>query len=233
MTAPPTRHITAALLLGVLVAIPCALQAWVTDDAFITLRVVDNVLSGHGPVWNVGQRVQVYTHPAWFLLLTAVIAATREFFVTPMVLGVTLTFGFVVGLTWRAPLGRALFVCALLAASPSFVDFATSGLENPLTHVWLLLAALEASRREVRLPRLALYGGLLQLTRPDGALLMAPLVLLHAVRSARQDGLWLTARGLLLASLPLLAWYAFALVYYGTPLANTALAKLGESRRGS
>ena len=37
--------------------------AWVADDAFITLRTVDNLLAGYGPRWNVVERVQTYTHP--------------------------------------------------------------------------------------------------------------------------------------------------------------------------
>lgn len=83
MTAPPSRRGPVALLLALAVAVPCALEAWVSDDAFITLRVVDDVLAGRGAVWNVGQRVQVYTHPAWFALLVLVAGVTREFFVTP------------------------------------------------------------------------------------------------------------------------------------------------------
>jgi arabinofuranosyltransferase len=217
------------LLLALGVVAPCALQAWVSDDAFITLRVVDNVVEGRGAVWNTGQRVQVYTHPAWFVLEVAVIGVTREYFLTPMLLGLTLTFAFVLGLAWHAREApwRAVFVAALLAGSPSFTDFATSGLENPLTHLWLLLAALEATRSDVRLGRLALFAGLLQLTRPDGVLLMVPLVALHALRTMSAEGAVITAKRLLLAGLPVLAWYAFALVYYGTPVANTALAKLG------
>ena len=43
--------------------------AWVAEDAFITFRAVDNFLKGYGPVWNVGERVQVYTHPLWYALL--------------------------------------------------------------------------------------------------------------------------------------------------------------------
>jgi arabinofuranosyltransferase len=39
------------------------------DDAFIDVRVVNNVLAGHGPVYNVGERVEAYTNPLWVLLL--------------------------------------------------------------------------------------------------------------------------------------------------------------------
>ncbi len=43
--------------------------AWLSEDCFITLRYVSNTVSGYGPVFNVGEHVQGYTHPAWFVLL--------------------------------------------------------------------------------------------------------------------------------------------------------------------
>ena len=46
----------------------CGTVAWafvrtaaVTEDAFITFRVIDNALHGYGLVWNAGERVQPYT----------------------------------------------------------------------------------------------------------------------------------------------------------------------------
>src|ERR1700722_8122665 len=41
--------------------------ARVTADAYITFRVVDNVVHGYGLRWNTAERVQVYTHPLWML----------------------------------------------------------------------------------------------------------------------------------------------------------------------
>ena len=43
-----------AAVLGVVIA-----QAWVSDDAFITFRVIDNFVNGHGLRWNVDERVEV------------------------------------------------------------------------------------------------------------------------------------------------------------------------------
>ncbi|HAA75677.1 TPA: hypothetical protein DCE37_11200 [Candidatus Latescibacteria bacterium] len=51
---------------------------WLCDDAFITLRTVDNFLQGHGPTWNVVERVQCYTHPLWFLVLSASPASAMD-----------------------------------------------------------------------------------------------------------------------------------------------------------
>ena len=44
-------------------------NAWLCDDAYITYRSIDNFVSGYGPVWNSGERVQSYTHPLWFFVL--------------------------------------------------------------------------------------------------------------------------------------------------------------------
>jgi arabinofuranosyltransferase len=46
-------------------------NAWVTEDAFIILRSVDQFLLGHGFRWNPHERVQVYTSPLWYLLIIA------------------------------------------------------------------------------------------------------------------------------------------------------------------
>jgi len=52
---------------------------WTCDDAFIDLHVVDNLLAGHGPVFNVGERVEVYTSPIWLGLLAIGGALTAPF----------------------------------------------------------------------------------------------------------------------------------------------------------
>ena len=46
--------------------------AWLSDDAYITLRSVENFTHGYGAVYNVGERVQSFTHPLWMLLLSGV-----------------------------------------------------------------------------------------------------------------------------------------------------------------
>ena len=47
--------------------------AWLCDDAYMIFRTVDNFVNGYGPVWNVAERVQVYTPPLWMMLLSTVI----------------------------------------------------------------------------------------------------------------------------------------------------------------
>src|SRR5690348_16048670 len=53
-------------------------DAWLSDDAYITFRTVYNFTHGYGLVWNVGERVQSYTHPLWMFLLTIAYALGHD-----------------------------------------------------------------------------------------------------------------------------------------------------------
>src|SRR5687767_7607829 len=80
----------ADLLLAALLAfyaITALRAAWVGDDAFITLRTVDNCGRGYGLTWNTGERVQAYTHPLWMLLLLAAHLVTGEIYFTAVGVG--------------------------------------------------------------------------------------------------------------------------------------------------
>ena len=52
-----TQRLTTWLLV-LLYAFVAIKSAWLSDDAYITLRTVSNWLAGFGPVWNVDERVQ-------------------------------------------------------------------------------------------------------------------------------------------------------------------------------
>jgi arabinofuranosyltransferase len=70
---PSSDKLAGATVLRVVALLVCALvlfrHAWVSDDAFITLRTVRNLLQGDGLRWNLNERVQGYTHPLWMFLL--------------------------------------------------------------------------------------------------------------------------------------------------------------------
>src|SRR5205814_10621480 len=84
---------------------------------------------------------------------------------------------------------RAWFVAGLLLFSHAFVDFSTSGLENPLSSLLLaLLVALflnDSLDRRRWLTGLWLLASLLYLTRPDAVLLAVPVVIVASVRIRR------------------------------------------------
>lgn len=223
----------AALILLLLVFGVIVLRhGWMVDDAYITLRTVDNVFEGHGLVWNVGERVQAYTHPLWLMLCCCVYAITDEFFYSLIVFGAlvsSLALGFVsLRLARSTAVGLAVVVLATL--SHAFVDYATSGLENPLTHLlfggaaWVYLGQVPSARR---FGLLCMIGGLAILSRPDNAVLLAPVVVASGIE-AWQRGVKLRAlaKAAALGAIPLVAWELFSLFYYGLLIPNTALAKL-------
>jgi arabinofuranosyltransferase len=212
------------LLLVVLVR-----TAWVSDDAFITLRTVHHALEGHGLRFNVAERVQAYTHPLWMLLLLVVHGLTGEPFHGTLALGVLTTMLGVGAVVWHArSAGGLALALALFVSSKAWIDFATSGLENPLTHLFVLAAFLLALQPD-RSPRVlalatATWGGAF-LTRPDAVLLTGPAITWVLATAPRTRA---HAMAALLGGLPVLGWELFSLVYYGALLPNTAFAKLGS-----
>jgi len=225
------RSLAPALLPGLLLlAAATLLAAWLCDDAYITFRTVDNLAEGRGARWNPLERVQSYTHPLWMLLLTAARLVTGELYFTSLALSLLLSWAAAGLLAAEARDRRDLAFLALLALtlSRSFVDYGTSGLENPLSHLLLVLWA-RTWWSQAALPdpagarRLALLAAGVLLCRLDLALLLAPAFV--ALLRRRRDGAVL--RALALGFTPLLAWEVFSLVYYGVPFPNTAYAKLG------
>jgi arabinofuranosyltransferase len=216
--------------LAVLVALLAT--AWVGEDALITFRVVDNVASGHGLRWNVGERVQTYTHPLWMLLLTACYLCTHEIYFTATAVCILCSLGgfWVAARPFRDRPG--LIVGALLVPfllTRSLVIFSTSGFENPLTLLLLsvLAALLFRVARGGAVPwfRISLVAALIGTNRLD-TLLIPLAAMLVLVVSCRARLPWTRVA---LGFLPLVAWLLFSLLYYGSPFPNTAPAKLSSA----
>jgi arabinofuranosyltransferase len=201
--------------------------AWVAEDAYITFRVVDNVIHGYGLRWNVAERVQVYTHPLWLLLHCLFAGFIGNIYRLTIVLSAICGVASVILLCRIAPSSRwhrALFVIAPLTLSRAFQDFVICGLENPLSFLTLAWLVFEWFRPEgqFRLHRFYFIAGLCLLTRLDNAVIIAPILAHTAWRYRRQSFSLAT----LLAFSPLLGWSAFALFYYGFVFPNTKYAKL-------
>jgi arabinofuranosyltransferase len=197
--------------------------AWVGDDAYFTFRTIDNFVHGYGVRWNIAERVQAYTHPLWLLVLTPFYWITGEPFFTSIAISAALTLVIVWLLLRRAPSGwTAAAGLTVLLGSRAFIDYSTSGLENPLTHLLLVLFLGRAiTERWVTTPT-AVLAGLLLLNRLDLAVLVVPVLMpLIPWRGPRR-----AYRALIVGFLPLLLWEVFSIVYYGFPVPNTAFAKM-------
>lgn len=198
--------------------------AWVGDDAFITLRVIDNFLNGYGLRYNIIERVQVATHPLWLLFLTPFYAITRESLLTAMLVSVAVTLAALWVLTARIAKDRfwGCLLALLAMMSYAIYQYSTSGLENPLTFLLLALFVWHLSFTEKPWVPAAL-AGLLILNRMDLAVLIGPAAAYLLFRVQGRD----RVKVAIAISLPVLAWMVFSLIYYGAPLPNTAYAKLG------
>ena len=100
------RRGTLVASLIVLFAIVLFRTAWICDDAYITLRTVDNFVHGYGLRWNIADRVQTYTHPLWLFLLSAVYFVTREPFLSTILLSIAVSLAAVFLLGFRIAASR-------------------------------------------------------------------------------------------------------------------------------
>jgi len=213
--------------------------SWVGDDAFITFRSLENFLHGYGPVFNIGERVQTFTHPLWFLIQAAAnftfglwkdnpFGQGQMYFLNIFIsiaisLLVVSIFAFKVATSTKS----AILGILIFSLSKSFIDYSTSGLENPLTHLILLLFILayltqqENSQRGILLlTTLAALGGM---DRLDTLLFYFPALLLLLWQNPNKGKTVITFG---FGFLPLIAWELFSLFYYGFPFPNTAYAKI-------
>ena len=215
---------------------------WLEEDAFLNFRIVDQIRAGHGPVFNVGQRVEVATSPLWLVMLTVgrtLIPFVRIEYLA-LVGGLLLTG---LGLwwvqrgaarLWQTGPGRPAvpFGAVVIAALPASWEWATSGLENGLSLAWLgalmLVLATFARRDPPPAPawKFAAVGvllGLGPLVRPDLTIMsVAAIVAVLATRRLRGASLGWFLGGCL--ALPVLS-EVFRMGYYGILVPNTALAK--------
>ena len=212
-------------------------NAWVTEDAYIMFRSVEQVFAGNGPVWNPHERVQVFTSPLWFGLLVFSRIVSADLYLNAIVLSFALWLLTLRNVQRLAPNSPAFAVGVLFCvASTAVHDYTSSGLENVLAYAlitYFLLQIVRLHRDALHSPeatrsltRLCMAFGLIAVTRHDLVLLVLPPAV-FAVWSCRR---WVTARQWLTlgsaAVAPLAVWTLFSLVYYGFPWPNTAYAKL-------
>ena len=215
------------------------MHRWVSDDGLITVRVASQVLAGHGPVFNIGERVESSTSAAWTWLL---VAAGWLFPIALPSLAVGLglaaaTVGLAVamdatGRLWRSRPEPSRLVPAgvlVVLALPPFWEFATSGLETGLTIGWigacwgLLIRATLARPGPRWTVAAAVVLGLGPLVRPDLAVVSVVLLLALVVALRARVG---QALAMLAAAgaLPF-AYEVFRAGYYASLVPTPALAK--------
>jgi arabinofuranosyltransferase len=212
---------------------------YIVEDGFIYLRVVRMLRLGHGPVFNDGERVEAYTGPLWVALLAVadLVTPVRLEWIA-VVLGLALAgTGVALAIAGSARLVRISApdarlvpagILVFIALLPAWV-FGTGGLETGLVFAWTgstLFVLCRWAGGDSRLdPRFGLLFGLGWLVRPELALVTVALVLVVVLCQWPNDSLR-TRLQLVGATVALpLAYQFFRMGYFGSLVANTAVAK--------
>ncbi len=217
-------------------------HAW--EDYYITYRASKNLATGHGLVFNHGDRLQTFTSPLGVLLpaLSYVLTArTSDDAALWIFRGMScLAFGGAAALVAAAGQRRRYglvpvgFMVLWLCTDAKSLDFTINGMETGfmllfLSYCWWALLAPAVNRRWLHLG--AAWAGLMW-TRPDSfiyigllglaAFLFRPAV---AVGLSRRQLLVLYLQAGLLCTALYLPWFAGSWAYYGSPISHTIVAK--------
>jgi hypothetical protein len=234
---PPRRAMwIGALLVGTLaLLVHAASFGFEVDDAYISFRYAQNLVEGHGLVFNPGESVEGYTNFAWVLLSALGISLGIDPLLFARLLGALATIGVLalsIPAVTRLDARTQSFAPAaplLLAACGPLACWTFAGLETPLVALLALAAWLAAlSARPLPAAGAALALGL---TRPDGIALGGMFLLWAIVAGARGGG----ARGRLSAIVGALLFAAgigahvlWRHATYDAWLPNTFYAKTGD-----
>lgn len=211
---------------------------WIIDDAGISFAYSRNLAEGFGLVSQPGRiPVEGYSNPTWvFLMVPFFWLNSFDPVITPKIISAIMTvasfFIFYLGLKNIPSIGLAnrAVVIFMLAITTPFVIWTSSGLENPLYVLLIVLLfyifTLENHERNHYLA-IGVISGLVAMTRPDGMLFIG----LYPI------WLWLNRRdednslrkALMFFGIGVFVtfglYFIFRMLYFGYPLPNTYYAK--------
>ena len=203
----------------------------IIDDAYITFRYVENILSGHGFVYNLGEPVLGTTTPFYTFMLAFITWLLTFAGAKIPVLAVGLNAildGSTCLILWRmgAQLQshKAGIAAAILwAFAPFSVTFSIGGLETSL-YCFLLVSSVYAYLKN-NTSLSAFLGSLAILTRPDAVILVGLLSLHFAVDLIKRKS-WNFKKEALALLIPLSIWIITAFIMFGSPLPQSVQAKM-------
>ncbi len=211
--------------------------AWMSEDALITLRHVDNFLSGHGAVFNPGERVEGYTHTLWFWLITLlrfIGIPAKGALVIPGVVFSSVALYLLFFVLWRKKDGKPVVNLggAVLIGMSSFIDFGTSGLESSLSYLFLIIFSIFLSGEKWK-ENPFLFGlmvTLMTFTRPDFGIFLIFGLFFYLFQYFKKNAdlrklLWFISSPAILLGI----YEIFRMGYYGAIFPNPFYAKSGSS----
>ena len=199
------------------------------DDSYITFRYSQNILAGNGFTYNSGEHVLGTTTPLYTLILTAVGSIFGgvqapfpiiSWLLNSILDAVSCLILFIIGkkvATYRI----AIIASLTWAIAPFSVTFSIGGLETSLFVLLLLFTAFFYLSEQAS--GMWLCASFLILTRPDALIFILPLVLIGLVTKMKY-GLFRIIP-ITIGLLPLMAWIVFSIIYFGSPIPNSLMAK--------
>ncbi len=214
-------------------------NAWVSEDTFITLRHVENFINGYGPVFNVNERVEGYTHPLWFGVLSlfrwigmspkASVILPGLFFSIAALYILFFRIHFPGSKKNRPGLNPA---AAILIGTSAFIDFGTSGLETSLSYFLLVVFAkfLAEGRWKLQPALMGLIVTLLVLTRPDFGIFLIALIIFYLYKIGKKETSFKQVASFISPPLLILGIHEiFRMGYYAALLPNPFYSKSGSA----
>ena len=227
-----TFHTAEIIISGVLVSLFIFVMinsAWLSDDSFISLTQIVNFHHGEGIVLNFEERVQAFTHPTWFFVISFITYVTGEYFYSIIFSSILLSMIAILIIFYYAYLNKkisaAIIGISLLVFSKSFVDYTTSGLENPLSYllfsilIFFLLSKNSFSKNNLNLIYLLMV--LIFLNRMDYALILLPITIYLFLEYKIKN-----IKPIIIAIFIVILWFLFSLFYFGKVFPNTYYAKI-------
>ena len=122
---------------GLFLAACLAFIPFTTDDAFISFRYAENLLAGHGLVYNPGERVEGFSNLLWVLLIAALwgpgidpVAASKVLGILSGLLAVVLAIDTLKRIGTSRP--GIILAALMLSLDTGLVYYSVSGLETSL-----------------------------------------------------------------------------------------------------
>lgn len=214
-----------------------AIRPWMLDDSFISFRFAENFASGHGLVYNVGEKVEGYTCFLWVLLLALAKKIGFDIVFFSKIAGFTFSFlslallanshRFIKRIDHKISMTAVVF----LGSCGAFTAWASSGMETAMftfLTLWsvLLFYSLRESRSQRKFLLLGSLSAALAMTRPEGMMIFV-ILFLHQMASdikSRKTSYLYFLGSFLAIFVPYFIWRAH---YYGFWLPNTFYVKVG------
>lgn len=222
-----SKYIILSLTIIFILFLGILMRTIIIDDAYISLRYADNLLSGEGLVFNIGEKIEGITNIGWILFLIPFIPLFGSV-LTVKIVGLILVF-VTVFLLYRTssifeenyPVMIPAIVILMTSTQLEFILFSLAGMETALMSC-LLCIIIWMIQKNKSMIWIACICSYLFLVHPE-AILIYPLARFFLIFSEK---IWKRIIKADLVYFTLIISYSIArFIYYGSFLPNTFHAK--------